>query len=215
LYHANPQVVRGIYHHSILVSDIPQSGSYAIRSFGARVDVEDSCFLDNSFVGFGPVQVFSYEDELTIVNNGGTSDASLTCSFLALSEDTIPENEEQVVCFPFDNDECKGVYMDQSNAPSVLPSSPPSLSLTPVSGNKSRVPTTPTSEGRAPGKAGGKMSKESKMKVKMGKGGKATPAVPKQSKAPKESMPKSKGRIRRRMKMNGKGSPTQDTKGMD
>lgn len=194
---------------------IQQSGSYAIRSFGARVDVEDSCFLDNSFVGFGPVQVFSYEDELTIVNNGGTSDPTLTCSFMALSEDTIPETEEQVTCVPFDNDECKGTYVARTNAPSFLPSSPPSLIDAPVSGKKHKEPTMSTSEGRGPGKAGGTMRKQSNMKKKTEKAGKATTVAPKKNKAPQESMSKSKGELRRRMKMHGKGNPMKDTKGME
>mmetsp|Transcript_5940 Transcript_5940/g.12194 ORF Transcript_5940/g.12194 Transcript_5940/m.12194 type:complete len:555 (-) Transcript_5940:97-1761(-) len=95
-------------------------GTYVVRSFGAPVDVTGSSFCENSVVGFGLVQVFSYEEDLVVENNGGSVDESLACSFFAVSN-TIPEEDRQVTCVSFDAEACE----EESDAPSLLPSSIP------------------------------------------------------------------------------------------
>ena len=126
-----------------------QPGTYLVRSYGAPVDVTDSSFCGNSVVGFGLVEVFSYERDLVVENNGGSVGESLTCAFLAVS-DNIPEEDRQVTCVPFDAEACEEGSDAPSLSPSLLTSPPPtpeptSLSSDAPSSFPSSTPGDPTS----------------------------------------------------------------------
>ena len=68
---------------------------YAIQSIGSALTLWDNCFEDNSFIGFGPVQVFA-DASLESSSNFASDDddnALLFCSFVAFSTLFIPESK--------------------------------------------------------------------------------------------------------------------------
>lgn len=67
------------------------------------------------------------EGNVEAAGNGGTLSNNVTCPFYAVSE-TIPEEDWQVTCIPFDAEGC----LDYSPPTIVTPSPSPMASLTPA-----------------------------------------------------------------------------------
>ena len=82
------------------------------------MDVTGSTFCGNSVLGFGLVEIFSYQENVVASGNGGSASGNQTCSFLAVSE-TIPEEDRQVTCVDFDAGGCEEVpeTMEPTTAP--------------------------------------------------------------------------------------------------
>lgn len=80
------------------------------------VKIQNNCFLDNKFVGFGAVRVFG-ESDFTVENNYGTIDAGLDCQFLAVSEEELPESLSAIECFQYESPTCQArLYLDHSSS---------------------------------------------------------------------------------------------------
>jgi len=68
-------------------SNLSQQGlSYAINvAQGGSLEIHDSCFLDNDFVGPGAVILQQEEDLVSSSGNYGTFDAGLNCQFISIN----------------------------------------------------------------------------------------------------------------------------------
>ena len=74
-----------------------QGTSYAINiALGGTLEVTDTCFVDNDFVGPGAVILQQEQDLVRSSGNYGTFDAGLTCQFASIAG----------VCRPYESDSC-------------------------------------------------------------------------------------------------------------
>lgn len=108
-------------------SDGNQNG-YAIQTVGSPITVNDCCFIDNSFIGFGPVQAFG-DAQFEFNRNHATEDDLIICDFAATSEDFVPESERDVNCLTYDLESCRGperVFAAPTSAPTKVSGAPPS-----------------------------------------------------------------------------------------
>lgn len=102
-------------------SDGNQNG-YAIQSVGSKITLTDSCFSDNSYIGFGPVQCFGGA-EFEGSGNHITQDDLIICDFVALSNEFVPESVEDITCRTYDLEECGGeerVFPAPTSAPTPM-----------------------------------------------------------------------------------------------
>lgn len=95
------------------------ANGYAIFSSGSKVEVYDSCFIDNNFVGFAPLQIFGGA-EYVLSGNFITEDDAIGCDFAAVSEESIPETDADITCITYDLETCNGdprVFPPPTSAP--------------------------------------------------------------------------------------------------
>ncbi|GKZ01452.1 hypothetical protein MPSEU_001095900 [Mayamaea pseudoterrestris] len=77
---------------------------YAIESWGSEVAIRNTCFIQNNFIGFGPVHIWD-KGIFNVDGVYGDADDELQCTFLAYSR-TQPEDASQVTCTDYDADTC-------------------------------------------------------------------------------------------------------------
>lgn len=87
-------------------SDGNQNG-YAIQSSGADVEIYDSCFIDNDFIGFAPVQLFGATTYVVRNNFVTLNDDLLFCDFIAYSTSLNPESNDEITCIASDAIVCR------------------------------------------------------------------------------------------------------------
>jgi hypothetical protein len=99
----------------------PATYGYAIRSFGPTT-LDSTCLIDNVFLNHGPVLV--YGAQYSVLNNYvESSQADLTCSFLALFTSQDDKAENTPTCEKSDASRCSF-----TQPPTVAPSEgPPSM----------------------------------------------------------------------------------------
>lgn len=121
----NPIIIRdSLFQENIYGDSDGISNGCAIQSIGAQMDMSETCFVNNSFVGFGPVQLFAAA-EYELANNYATDDSTSYCTFAAVSESFIPETFSDVTCIASDLDACG---RDSSPPPSPIDTEEPSAS---------------------------------------------------------------------------------------
>jgi hypothetical protein len=101
---------------------------YGILSIGSRLEVTDTCFIDNNFTGFGPVQVVGGAD-FEFNNNFVSRDDEVFCDFASVATVFAPQSLADVSCLTYDLDACNGNPRDlpaPTSAPSDTPTSSPS-----------------------------------------------------------------------------------------
>lgn len=104
---------------------------YAIRSFGP-LNVESSCFIDNTFSNHGPINL--YGAEYTAINNHVlSSQAELDCEFIALFTSLDDMVAGIPLCIDSDAGTCafsQPPTMSPTEAPTDSPSQPPAQQTT-------------------------------------------------------------------------------------
>ena len=100
-------------------SDGNQNG-FALQSAGSAVEITDCCFEENSFIGFGPVQVFAGAPFIA-ERNFCTADDLIACDFAAVTDDFVPDGPEDVRCVPFDLVSCRGTETRGNPEPTDSP----------------------------------------------------------------------------------------------
>jgi hypothetical protein len=127
-----------IYNSPLLC---PQQQGYAIQSSGSSLEIRDTCFLENNFIGYGTVRVYD-KGLFNVSGVYGDPDAELTCNFLAYS-DIEPQNALEVTCTAYDAKTCKAANVDipTRNPAAAVPTPAPSV--------------TPTANNGAPSTTGG------------------------------------------------------------
>jgi hypothetical protein len=122
-----------------------QSDGFAItnKSNTSTVVVEDSCFIDNDFIGYGPVQLYGGSPYTLSGNAGAGNDDDLICQFVATSDDRRPLSTDAIECIDFDIDLEQGqLCPGQTRAPTSAPStSAPSISNAPTAAPTTAAPT--------------------------------------------------------------------------
>jgi hypothetical protein len=100
---------------------------YAVQSIGAPVEIRDTCFEDNSFIGFGPVQLWAGA-QLTSEGVYASDDDFIFCNFAALSDLPNPNEFEETTCVAADLASCGGPPLELSQSPTqpLEPTSSPS-----------------------------------------------------------------------------------------
>ena len=78
---------------------------YAIYSAGSPLTLENNCFIDNDFIGVGPVQAFA-SAPVAAVGNYIDGDDDLFCSFVALSDALPPQSASEITCVEADKASC-------------------------------------------------------------------------------------------------------------
>ena len=122
-----------MYLTNYIFSLLQQQG-YAIESWGSQLEVVNTCFLDNNFIGYGTVNVWD-GGAYTSEGNYGTEDSELLCNFMALS-DVRPEDELEVTCVGYDLVSCRGPKAPPSSAPpSAAPTAGGSSAVWPLTLN--------------------------------------------------------------------------------
>jgi hypothetical protein len=80
----------------------------AIETYGP-LKIENTCFLDNQFLGYAPIVLLRKEAVLTASGNyvNVIGDVDLECDF-AISFESLPDfvNRSDFTCFEFDATEC-------------------------------------------------------------------------------------------------------------
>jgi hypothetical protein len=97
--------------------------SYAVRSYGP-VNLESSCFMDNTFQAHGPVQLFGAR-HTTLGNYVRTFQQDLTCDFMAVFAARDDTSDAAPVCFDSDASYCP---VDEAPTPAPTrgpPTTPP------------------------------------------------------------------------------------------
>lgn len=85
-------------------SDGSQTG-FAIESRGSPLTIKDSCFVDNDFIGFGPIHAYG-GTTLDVSNNYISRDNLIICQFAAKSNSFSPQNTRDVTCVDADAVKC-------------------------------------------------------------------------------------------------------------
>lgn len=106
------------------------SNGYAVQSLGSPLTVFDTCFDDNSFIGFGPIQAFDGA-EFDYGRNWVSRDDVVWCDFGAASAKITPESYADVDCIYYDLAECRSSEIRVFGAPTASPTDKPS-SATPL-----------------------------------------------------------------------------------
>jgi len=109
----------------------PAPTSYAIRSHGP-INVESSCFMDNSFLLHGPVQVFGARHTM-LGNYVRSSQPDLSCEFLAVFSSRDDTTDATPVCFDSDATSCPVEESPTSSPTDGPPTTPPSVAPIPES----------------------------------------------------------------------------------
>lgn len=77
------------------------SESYAIDvKGGSTITMEDTCFINNDFVGLGVVNIEQQQDMLTFARNTGTDETDTACQFVSIGDG------ETIECIPYDTNSC-------------------------------------------------------------------------------------------------------------
>jgi hypothetical protein len=100
-----------------------QRDGYAISNFsrGSTVTIEDSCFVNNDFIGFGAIHAWS-DSEITLSGNAVEGiDDDLTCQFVAASEVDNPLEDSEVTCIDAQLGSCP---LLEPKSPGVAPTNP-------------------------------------------------------------------------------------------
>lgn len=107
-------------------SDGRQNG-YAILSLGSPLEIRDICLIDNSFIGYGPIQAFSGAP-LTTEGTYTTEDDLVFCEFAAQAATPLPESLSAVNCSRYDRLSCRGPPRPTSE-PTSAPNSSGAVSI--------------------------------------------------------------------------------------
>jgi hypothetical protein len=90
--------------------------------------MEDCCFINNDFIGYGAVRA-NGGSSITLARNAGAgNDDDLLCQFVSTSEFLTPIEASEVTCIDFDLAVCP--YGDDVEKPSVSTTQAPSSSPT-------------------------------------------------------------------------------------
>jgi len=108
-------------------------------ALGATLDITNSCFVDNDFVGPGAVILQQKEDLIHTSGNYGTADAGLTCDFLSIAGEC--QDFESSTCLP--DPSLSMNVPSPSNVPSSSSSS--SSSVQPIN-TTTEAPSTSTTQ---------------------------------------------------------------------
>jgi len=109
-------------------SDGSQNG-FAIQSLGADLTVERVCLIDNSFIGFGPIQAFDGA-RFTHENTFTTTDELSFCEFAAESDSAVPSSLADLQCIPKDRATCLGDEPIDIGTSTTVPTAAPSSGTT-------------------------------------------------------------------------------------
>ena len=118
-------------------SDGSQNG-YAIQTLASELTVERTCLIENSFIGFGPVQAFAGAP-LTLDNTFTTLDDLVFCEFAAQSDSSVPASVADLVCFNKDRASCR------AEEPIII-EDPPTGAPTPTDTNVETPTTSPPTD---------------------------------------------------------------------
>jgi hypothetical protein len=110
---------------------------YAVSNFSgeSKVVIEDCCFINNDFIGFGAVRANGGSSIELARNAGNGNDDDLYCQFVSKSELLNPIEDSEVICIDFDLAVCP--YGDDAEstrnptstpAPSPIPTPSPTRS---------------------------------------------------------------------------------------
>jgi hypothetical protein len=85
-----------------------QRDGYAISNFskGSTVVIENSCLVDNDFIGFGAIHAWAGSEINLSGNTVEGIDDDLTCQFVATSEIDNPLEESEVACIDTQRGSC-------------------------------------------------------------------------------------------------------------
>lgn len=101
--------------------DNPAPSGYAVRSYGP-IHVESTCFIDNEFYAYGPIQLYgaSHTGSRNFVKS---SQGDVPCEFLAIFSNQDDTSNEIPFCFDADEMTCPLAFRP-TPAPSLQPQAP-------------------------------------------------------------------------------------------
>lgn len=77
---------------------------------GNKLKLENNCFIDNNFSGFGTIQLLGGSHH-SAKNNYVTHDEGVYCQFLSLSKSPEPpQSSKDVECVCYDSSTCQAKY---------------------------------------------------------------------------------------------------------
>jgi hypothetical protein len=88
--------------------------------------IEDSCFINNDFIGFGVIRA-NGGSAITVSGNAGTNDDDLFCQFVATSDLLNPTVETEVTCIEYELAVCPLLSVP-TKTPTPMPSPAPTTS---------------------------------------------------------------------------------------
>jgi hypothetical protein len=92
--------------------------------------IEDCCFINNDFIGFGVVRA-NGDSSITLARNAGAGDDDdLFCQFVSLSAALTPLDDSEIICVDFDLAVCP-IDDEPEASPTRLPTPSPTLGSTP------------------------------------------------------------------------------------
>lgn len=119
-------------------TDVVASSSAMKIPTGASVDISDTCFINNDFVGLGTVEVQDAASVRSLTGNTGKNRLDTNCEFVSIGNGTSDN------CLPYDAFRCKSrpnyipstplptsspiAQLPPALAPTARPAVPPSLS---------------------------------------------------------------------------------------
>lgn len=115
---------------------------YAIRSYGP-IHIESSCFMDNTFLAHGPVQVFG-APHTSVDNYVRSSQEDTTCDFLAVFSTRDDTSTDKPICFNSDATSCS-FTQPPTMAPTFGPPTDPPVASNPTEDKTNNK--TPSSSG--------------------------------------------------------------------
>mmetsp|Transcript_14894 Transcript_14894/g.28199 ORF Transcript_14894/g.28199 Transcript_14894/m.28199 type:complete len:433 (-) Transcript_14894:280-1578(-) len=120
----NPTTIRDCtFRGNLFDGSDGQPNGYAVQSLGADLTIERTCFFDNSFIGFGPVQAFAGAP-LTLEDTFTTPDDLVYCEFAATSDSPVPTSVNDLVCIEKDSEVCD-FEVPAEGAPTKSPTNDP------------------------------------------------------------------------------------------
>lgn len=103
------------------------TNGYAIQSVGSPLQVHDCCLVNNSFIGFGPVQVFGSP---TFESSGNyvTEDELVYCDYAAVTPSFTPRDFTAITCRAAEREDGCGPHDNmptdtRGDTPTTAPSS--------------------------------------------------------------------------------------------
>ena len=112
--------------------------------------IRDSCFIDNNFIGAGPVLSLQ-GNSISTSGNYGTFDNGVQCQFVVKTQNVVAGDR---TCIPYQESEClsKGVAsLLASDAPSTSPTAGPTVGSTvAIETNESSTPPQTTAPPSSP-----------------------------------------------------------------
>lgn len=105
--------------------------------------VENCCFFNNDFIGFGVVRA-NGGSEITLAGNAGSStDDDLLCQFVAKSDALNPLEDNEVTCIDFELAVCP--YSDETDTRTIKPTSTPAPTPSPTQRSESSAASNASS----------------------------------------------------------------------